>query len=218
MESIILKQLDQIHFFTVESYMQVAGLGESEKAKARNRLARAVRAGQILRVKKGIYITRNFYTQYRQDERFSLVISHIINPFSYVSTLTILQKTNLLTEATYPTTAITQKNTSEVTNPTGVYTYQFIKKRLYTGFSSHEFLGLVYHTASTAKALFDFLHLKPMPRPLRAKGISIADELRVNLAMLSPEDQLEFEKYVEMSRSEKMSMILNNFKEHAWQL
>jgi len=218
MNAAILKRLDQIHFFTVESYMQVARLKESEKAKALNRLARAARAGQILRVKRGIYITKNFYDRYHQDERFNWVISHIINPISYVSSLTILQKANLLTEVTYPTTAITQKNTSKITNPTGVYTYQFIKKSLYTGFSNLEFLGLVYHTASIAKALFDFLYLKPIPRPLRSKEISIALELRLNLEVLSLKDQQAFEKYVEMSKSEKMCMILNNFKEHTWQL
>lgn len=211
-------QLDKIHFFTLESYMQIAGLKESEKAKARNRLSRAVRSGYILRVKKGTYITQNFFIQHRQDERFTLVVSQIINPFSYISSLTVLQRANLLTEATYPITAMTQKQTSEVTNLTGTYTYQFIKPDLYTGFSSNDFLGLIYHMASIGKALFDYLYLKPIPRTMRGKGVSLANELRLNLSSLSQEDKQIFEKFVRLSQSEKMMKVLGNFKEYSWRL
>jgi hypothetical protein len=214
----IITQLDKIPFFTLEGYMQIAGLKESEKSKARNRLSRAVWSGYILRVKKGIYITHNFYFQHRQDERFTMIISQIINPFSYISSLTVLQKANVLTEATYPVTAITQKQTSEVTNPTGTYTYQFIKPDLYTGFSSHVYLELIYHLASTGKALFDYLYLRPIPRSLRTKGVSLSDELRLNLSLLSQEDEQTFMEFVQLSQSEKMIEIGNNFKEHSWHL
>ncbi len=214
----LFTQLNKIHFFTLESYMQIAGLKESEKAKARNRLSRAVRSGVILRVKKGIYITKNFYSQNHQDERFNLVVSQIINPFSYISSLTVLQRASLLTEATYPITAMTQKQTSEVTNLTGTYTYQFIKPDLYTGFSSYDFLGLIYHMASIGKALFDYLYLKPIPRAMRAKGVSLANELRLNLSSLSQRNKQTFEEFVQLSQSEKMMKILGNFKEYSWHL
>lgn len=214
----ILEKLNDIHYFTIESYMQIVDMDEIEKPKARNCLYRAAKAGQIIRVKKGVYITRDFHDKYHQDERFLPIISQIINPLSYVSSTYILQKHNLLTEATYINTAITQKNTSEVINDIGHFTYQYIKQSLYKGFSSHDFLGFIYHTATIAKALFDYLYLRPIPRALRVKGISIADELRLNLELINSKDKMEFFDYVRDSGSEKMTMIYENFEVYSWQL
>lgn len=218
MKQTLLHQLDKIHYFTIESYMQIAELGNDEKPKARSRLSRAVNAGQILRLKRGIYLTTAFYNKYAQDERFIPIISQIINPLSYVSSIFILQKYNILTEGTYSNTAVTLKNTNEITNKIGTFYYHAIKRDLYLGFSIHEFLGLSYNIASLAKALFDYLHLKPIPRPLRTKSVSIAREHCLNLDLLTDDDKMEFTHYVAISDSEKMNMIVENFQENSWQL
>ena len=99
MKKQILESLDRLHYFSIESFMQIADLTENEKAKARNLLSRAVKANQIIRLKNGLYITRNFYERFHQDARFQPVISQIINPYSYVSSLYILQKENIIPEA-----------------------------------------------------------------------------------------------------------------------
>lgn len=214
----IFDKLNDLHYFTIESYMQLADIDEAEKPKARNRLSRAAKAGQIIRIKKGVYITKEFYTAHYQDERFLPIISQIINPLSYTSSIFILQKYNILTEATYITTAVTQKNTTEIGNAIGFFTFQYIKKSLYKGFSTNEYIGCIYHTASKAKALFDYLYLKPIPRALRSKGISIAGELRLNLESMDSSDRSEFADYVGESESEKMMMVHDNFKEYQWRL
>ncbi len=62
--------------------------------------------------------------------------------------------------------------------------------------------------ASIGKALFDYLYLKPIPRAMRAKGVSLANELRLNLSSLSQRNKQTFEEFVQLSQSEKMMKIL----------
>ena len=84
MKKEILLQLERMHTFTVESYMQITGLSENEKAIGLNQLARAEKNGQIFRIKRGLYITGEFYRKYYQDERFLPALSQILYPESYV--------------------------------------------------------------------------------------------------------------------------------------
>jgi predicted transcriptional regulator of viral defense system len=217
MKNHLLQQLNQIHYFTIESYMQLTGLDETGKAKARNQLSRAAQSGQILRLKRGLYITANFYRAYHDDSRFLPVISQIIHPLSYVSSLYILQQENIIPEAVYRVTAINVKKTSEIENPIAIFTYQHIKTSLYLGFTFEEFLGHPYYIASPAKALFDYLYLRPIPRSLRKQRVSLATELRLNMDEWTNTQKEELSSYISLSRSEKMRMIFRNLEKHRWQ-
>ena len=217
MKKQILESLDRLHYFSIESFMQIADLTENEKAKARNLLSRAVKANQIIRLKNGLYITRNFYERFHQDARFQPVISQIINPYSYVSSLYILQKENIIPEAVYSVTAVTQKNTSTFSNLTGTYTYQSLKGNLYLGYSFQEFADHPYYLATKAKALFDYLYLKPIPRSYRKKSVFLSADLRLDLDNFNEEDKEEFRSYVQISESEKMNMVYENMEIYSWQ-
>jgi len=213
----ILNQLNQIRYFTIESYMQLSDLYETEKVKARSQLSRAVHSGQIIRLKRGVYLTADFYRTYHNDPRFNPTISQIINPFSYVSSVYILQQENIIPEATFLVTAVTTKNTMNIENQIDTFTYQHIRESLYLGFTSNEFLGLPYYTATPAKALFDYLYLKTIPRALRKQEISISSELRLNINEFTETQKEEFSLYVSNSHSEKMLMIYQNLEKHQWQ-
>jgi predicted transcriptional regulator of viral defense system len=211
-----LLPFESIPYFTIDGFKQAAGI-ESPHA-ARVQLHRWARSGHILSLKRGVYMSRRFFDQHRRDGEFSAAISAILLPQSYVSLVYVLQQHNLLTEVTYPVTCVTSKNTRAITNPLGTFSYQNIRADLYSGFTIKDYLGLRYATATLAKALFDFLYLRPIPPAYRSVKFNLPEELRLNLDEVDEASQMEFAGWVETSRSRKMHGILKNFRSSAWRL
>lgn len=211
----VLRLFETIPYFTIEGFRQVTGVESPHSVRVS--LHRWVQAGHILALKKGVYMTRRFYEQHRQDANFSLAVSAIILPQSYVSLEYVLQQHNLLTEITYPITCITTKNTRTIANPVGTFWYRNIRPDLYTGFGLAEYLGIRYASASLAKALFDYLYLRPIPKAYRSQKINLTEELRLNLEEMDKMAQEEFTAFVERSESTKMREILENFRKNTWQ-
>jgi hypothetical protein len=161
---------------------------------------------------------QRFYELHRREIDFSLAVSAIMLPQSYVSLEFILQRHAILTEVTYPVSAITLKNTLVIENKLGSFTYRHIKPGLYRGFSISECVGVRFAQASPAKALFDYLYLRPSSRLKRSAAYNLAEELRLNLDRFSPADQDEFTSYVETSQVKKMENILKNLRRSVWRL
>jgi predicted transcriptional regulator of viral defense system len=212
-----LKPLEKVPYFTITGFKQIHGANEVDTQRVREMLSRWVKKGHIIRLKKGVYMTRRFYERNQGHVSFTPAVSSIILPQSYVSLEYVLQRAGILTEATYPITAVTLKNTKEVENALGRFVYRHIKPPLYTGFSQDNFFGVVFYQASAAKALFDYFYLRPLPRSLQTHTISLAEELRLNLAELSLEIQKEFEIYIGVSDSPKMTFIHENLRRTIWQ-
>jgi len=179
-------------------------------------LHRWAKAGHIFQLKKGVYMTRRFYEQHRADYLFSAAVSAILIPQSYLSLEFILQQHNLLTEVTYPITCITTKNTRRIVNSIGTFWYRNIRDDLYRGFTITEYFGIRFAQASVAKALFDYLYLRPLPASYRSPKINLTEELRLNLDELTATDRKEFSRFVEVSQSRKLMDILNNFRSNVW--
>ena len=88
---------------------------------------------------------------------------------------------------------------------------------LYTGFVQQEFYGVLFSQATVAKALFDYVYLRPLPRSLRTHKFALAEDLRLNIDLLSSQDWTEFANYVDLSASPKLSFISENFRRTVWQ-
>jgi predicted transcriptional regulator of viral defense system len=215
MKTDILRLFEAIPYFTIEGFRQVAGIESPHSVRVL--LHRWAQAGHIFPLKKGVYMTRRFYEQHRQDTAFSPAVSAIVLPQSYVSLEYVLQQQNLLTEVTYPITCITPKNTRTITNTIGTFWYRSIRPDLYTGFSLAEYFGIRYAFASLSKALFDYLYLRPIPMTYRSLKINLAEELRLNLDEVDEAAREEFGIFVEGSESKKMRGILENFRRYTWQ-
>jgi hypothetical protein len=218
MKSTILSSLDLLPYFTIESVKQLFGDGASDAATVRTALYRWMKSGRVIQLKKGVYMPRRFYDLHRREIDFSLIVSAILLPQSYVSLEFILQRHAILTEVTYPVSAITLKNTLVIENKLGSFIYRHIKPGLYRGFSISESAGLRFAQASPAKALFDYLYLRPSRGLLRSAAYNLAEELRLNLDDFSPASQDEFASYVETSQVKKMEHILKNLKRNVWRL
>lgn len=211
----LLKPFEGVPYFTLQGFRQAAGLSSSDQV-VRNLLHRWAKAGHILPLKKGVYMTRRFYEQHRGDALFSAAVSAILIPVSYLSLEFVLQRHNLLTEATYPVTCITLKTTRRIVNAIGTFWYRHLRPDLYHGFTITEYYGIPIAQASPAKALFDYLYLRPIPAAYRGEQFDLAEELRLNLDELSSDDWAAFGRFVAESRSRKMSEILENFRSHGW--
>lgn len=214
MKTDLLHPFENIPYFTLEGFKQAAGMDSPHQV--RTLLHRWGQAGHILQLKKGVYMTRYFYEQHRADYLFSAAVSAILIPQSYLSLEFILQQHNLLTEVTYPITCITTRNTRRIVNLIGTFWYRNIRDNLYRGFAITEYFGIRIAQASIAKALFDYLYLRPLPAAYRSIKINLVEELRLNLDELSTTDHKEFFRIVEESKSRKMMDILNNFRSNIW--
>lgn len=211
MKDDLLAPFNSIPYFTIEGFRQFTGM-----EKPAILLNRWVKSGRLLPLKRGVYMTRRYYELHARDVSFIEAVSAIIFPNSYLSLEFVLQQNNILTEATYPITCITVKNTRRVTNALGTFWYRNIRAGLYNGFCAYEYRGIRFFRASLAKALFDFLYLRPIPAAYRRENTDLAEELRLNLEEVPGEARDEFVSHVEKSGSRKMAEILNNFQRTSW--
>ncbi len=214
----VLKDFASFPYFTLESYKQLAGIENGHIQTARVQLSRWHEAGHVLRLKRGVYMPRAFYERHASEADLLVAISAILLPQSYVSSLFILQQAGIVTETTFPITAITPKNTHTIVNDLGTFTYQHVADRFYHGFSAHEYYGVTFFRASLAKALFDYLYLRPLASLERRSSYNLAEELRLNMERFPRETCLSFEDLVRQSDSPKMNDILRNFQTHIWLL
>jgi len=211
-----LKLFENLPYFTLEAFRQISGDAQNGYP-ARIALYRWAKAGRIIQLKKGFYMHRSFYEQHRGDPQFSSLVSAILLPQSYLSLEYVLQQHNILTEVTYPVTAVTFKNTRCIENSLGVFAYRHIRRDLYYGFQFMDAYEVPYTQASLAKALFDYLYLRPLPNKSGKQRYNLVEELRLNLDDFPTAAQAEFASYVAASNSPKMQRIEKNLEQHTWQ-
>jgi len=216
MKSENLSSLESFPYFTIETVKQLLGDESVAAGTIQTALYRWMKAGQIIQLKKGVYMTRRFFEQHRADADFAPMVSTILIPQSYLSLEYILQRNALLTEITYPVTAVTLKQTRVFENKLGTFTYRNIKADVYQGFIFSEYMGIPTAQATVAKALFDFLYLRPWKGSKRLAGYDLVEDLRLNLEDFSENDQVEFSTFVEISKSKKMDQILKNLRKTVW--
>lgn len=215
MKSRILSALEPFPYFTFEAVKQLLGNESAAAGTMQTALYRWMKAGQIIQIKKGVYMTRRFFEQHRAEADFAPMVSAVLMPQSYLSLEYILQRNAILTEMTYPVTAVTLKQPRVFENKLGTFTYRNIKADLYQGFIFSEYMGIPIAQATVAKALFDFLYFRPW-KVRRLTGYDLAEDLRLNLEDFSKNDRGEFAAFVEISKSKKMGQILKNLRKTVW--
>lgn len=217
----ILSAFERLPYFTIEGFRQIAGNDAVDDAHARTALYRWVKAGHVIAIKKGVYMHRRFFEQHHQDKVFAPAVSAILLPQSYLSLEYVLQQHGILTEITYPVTAITIKNTRTIVNSLGTFVYRHIQPELYFGFHIMDAYGVPYAEASVARALFDYLYLRPLPANLEPQRYNLAEDLRLNLEEFTREERDEFAGYVLKSETirkggAKMRRVQNNLEVYVW--
>ncbi len=216
MNHTILTPFENLPYFTMAGFRQIAGEAVVEDQHARVALHRWVKAGHLIALKKGVYMHRHFYERHGQEATFSVMVSAIVLPQSYLSLEYVLQQHGILAEITYPVTAVTPKNTRTITNSLGTFVYRHIQPAYYRGFRMTDAYGVPYAQASLAKALFDYLYLRSLPIDMSPQRYHLAEELRLNLDEFILSERAEFAGYVADSGMAKMQNILKNLEVHVW--
>jgi len=218
MKHTILSAFENLPYFTIHGFRQIAGDAIMDDDHARVALYRWVKAGYLIALKKGMYMHAGFYQRHRSEVVFSALVSAILLPQSYLSLEYVLQQHGILTDITYPVTAITIKNTRTISNQLGTFVYRHIQPGFYQGFQISDAYGVPYAQASKAKALFDYLYLRPLPPTLKSQKFNLAEELRLNLDEITPAEQFEFTSFVANSETAKMQHVLKNLEAHVWRI
>ncbi len=210
---ISLEKLDYLPYFTIQAVNQLTG---GSMASTRLLLSRQEKSGKVIRFKRGYYMTREFWLEHKNDEDFMAMVSAIIQPYSYLTGVWVLQKYGVMTEGIYLVTAVTLKHTRSISNKLGNFHFFHIKEKLFNGFVEKNVNGIVCREASAPKALFDFFYFRSEHPGIRNKDFDLAEDERLNLEDWDKAMRAEFFRLTEKSGSPKMERIAKNLKDNIW--
>ncbi|NCF92838.1 MAG: hypothetical protein GWQ05_18070 [Verrucomicrobiaceae bacterium] len=146
----------------------------------RNKLHQLRQAGEIIRVKKGLYIPSAPSTAAARVD--PLVLAALIYGPSYVSLETALAHHGLIPERVNEITSMTTKRSRSFETPVGRYSYHSLNIRAYSyGVALEETTGGSYFLATPEKALCDRLAQIPGVRAQREIPALLEDDLRLEL-------------------------------------
>ena len=171
-------------------------------------LSRYAKAGKVIRLKKGLYVTKEYFDKIEKTGQTSFYlefIAHFLHQPSYLSLDYVLYEHNILTEMPRNFTLITKSKTTHFVNQFGIFFYHKIQDKLFDGFEVNKKNNLTTAKATKVKALFDFLYL----RKNILNNEKAVTELRLNLDRFSPKDWREFKKYLKFENSRKMKQIFS---------
>lgn len=117
------------------------------------------RAGDIIRLKRGLYVCTERVTG--KTLSIELIANRLLNP-SYVSMLTALRYYGLIPEAVYVTQSMTTKESREYETPVGRFAFTRMKRDTFNiGIHNIEANGYSFLIASPEKALCDLIANTP---------------------------------------------------------
>lgn len=198
----IIDAVDKLPCFSLDDLAAV----ESNKDYLKNILSRYEKMGKVIRLKKGLFVTRRYLEGKGAGiarETFLEFLANFLYSSSYLSLEYILDKHSLITDAPFSLTSVAKNKTARFSNKLGSFSYRKIKNDLFVGFNVVSKGGFDILEATKAKALFDFLYLRKNNLPVK----EAVEELRLNLEHLTKSDIKEFKKYIKLEESKKMEKI-----------
>lgn len=165
-----------------------------------------LKTGEIIALKKGLYIWRDKYQQLPKDRLLEYIATQLVSP-SYLSLEYVMAKYQLLSEPVSVLTLVTSKITREITNTFGVFRYYSMAPKLFTGYQVNYFNGTApIWEAKKNKAVFDYLYLRFLrSAPVNETAIK---ELRVNWENLTSREFAEMNSYAALSNRRQIKKVL----------
>lgn len=189
----LLEQLKNLPYFSKSIVCQLGTQLGLKSATVNTYISRFLKFKEIFQLKRGVYVSLDFYNKNKDDISYLFYLANVIRAPSYISSWAALQYYNLVTEVIHSVTSVTLKVTREYQTKTGSFTYQSIKKDLFSDFSLVKG-KFDFFIASPSKALFDLLYF----RTHQFRGISLEsiykliEELRIDIDEI---DSAEREKF-----------------------
>ena len=210
----LLELLKSLPYFSKDSLYQLGKQLGLADATVDTYISRFLKHREILQLKKGLYISADFFNKNRSNISYSFYLANIIRTPSYISSWSALQFYNLTTEVIYSITSVTPKVTRSYKTKAGIFTYQSIKEEQFSDFSltqgkvtslvspvlsaeksvNRQSVKLDFYIASPAKALFDLLYFKTHQfRGVRSKDVkALVEELRIDVDEMDKKEQTKF--------------------------
>ena len=156
-------------------------------------ISRFLKYKEIIWLNKGLYVSTDFFEKNKNDISYSFYLANVIRTPSYVSSWAALQYYNLATEAVHSVTSVSLKATRDFETKAGNFSYQSIKKDLFSDF----FLTkgkFDFYIASPSKALFDLLYFRTRQfRSIKSENIkALVEELRIDIDEMDKTEQEKF--------------------------
>lgn len=189
----LLEQLKNLPHFSKDTVHQLGSQLGLKNTTVDTYISRFLKYKEIFQLKKGLYVSADFFNKNKGDISYSFYLANVIRKPSYVSSWAALQYFNLTTESIHTITSVTQKATRSYDTRAGNFSYQSIKKELFSDFSSAKG-KFDFFVASPAKALFDLLYFKTHQfRGIQLENIkSMVEELRIDIDEMSKEERDKF--------------------------
>lgn len=199
---IIFEQLKNLPFFEKKEIYTIAKQYFIKDATIDAYISRALALKDIIQLKKGLYITKNFYERNISDISYKFYLANILRSPSYISSWTALQYYDLTTEVIGGVVSVSRKITRNFQNKAGSFDYHYIKEDLFSGFdlkkekSLSPARGFDFFIADPSKALFDLIYFKTNQfRGINFKEIDkIIEELRIDIDEMEGGERKKFYK------------------------
>ena len=200
----LIEQLKSLPHFNKNVIYQLGRSYDLANTTIDTYISRYLKSKEIIQLKKGFYVSSDFFSQNQSDVSYSFYLANILRTPSYISSWTALQYCDLVTELIQTITSVTPKITKTYETKAGNFTYQSIQKGLFSDF----FLvkgKFDFFMASPSKALFDLLYFKTHQfRSVRFNDIKeLIIELRVDIDEMDSKEQKKFYKMIETYLSQK---------------
>ena len=160
-------------------------------AKPRDKIRAMLRAGEIVRVKKGIYV---FGEDYRRGPWSREILANLIYGPSYISLDYALSYYGFIPERVVVVTSVTLSRSRRFETPVGLFTYRSLSRRKYSIGIDQLTLDSDQHflIATPAKALADKIWTDQRFTPRRTADFHayLYDDLRINSEALNGVDRI----------------------------
>jgi len=125
-------------------------------------------------LKSGLFLKlrNNYYMLKDSNPSLYLIANKLYQP-SYISLESALSHYGVIPEVVYTVTSVTTKPTREFKTPRSVFSYQRVKKSIFSGYSPVSIEGHVVLLAEPEKALADYLYFVDL------KKMSLNDRLNL---------------------------------------
>ncbi|MBY0110727.1 hypothetical protein K2Y00_01855 [Patescibacteria group bacterium] len=192
-KSNLIEQLKALPHFSKNTVFQLADQLGLKKSTINTYVSRFLKRREILALKNGLYISGDFFEKNKSEISYLYYLANILRKPSYISSWTALQYYNLTTEVIRSVTSVSLKVTRDYETKAGTFSYQSIKKELFSDYSLMEG-KFNFFIASPSKALFDLLYFRTRQfRGVRRNEIpKIINELRIDFEEMEISEQQKF--------------------------
>ncbi len=174
----------------------------------RDKIKKLLKSGDIIRIKKGIYI---FGEKYRRNPFSREVLANMIYGPSYISLEYALSYYGLIPERIETVTSVTMKYNKRFSTPVGLFIYKHIPSYAYPyGIDILEIgLNRSFLIAEAEKALIDKVYIDKniSLRSLKETKKYLFEDLRIDINQFKLLNSQKLKLYAEVYKLKKLSFI-----------